>query len=150
MSLKILYRIYSTSNPAKSLFSQSMKSYKSLTSKALFLVDGAGALLSALLLGIVLIRFEEIIGMPRQTLYSLAYFPTVFLLYDIICYLKVKQRIHLFLKIIALSNFVYCSISLAFVVVHFGDLTSIGLGYFIIELMVVLSLASLELRCAKQ
>lgn len=40
--------------------------------KKLFQIDGLGAILSAILLGIILVRFERFFGIPVSTLYFLA------------------------------------------------------------------------------
>ncbi len=124
-----------------------MKLLEKLTPKGVFLLDGIGALLSCFLL-IILVRFESIFGMPSHALYALALFPLAFLVYDIICYLTVKRRSALLIKIIAISNFVYCGISLVFVIDHLDSLTAIGLTYFILEMIVIFVLALAELEYA--
>ena len=53
--------------------------------KVLFLVDGLGALLSAFLLGFVLVRLERVFGIPPDALYLLATVPCLFALYDFYC-----------------------------------------------------------------
>lgn len=126
-----------------------MKLFKQLTPKGVFLLDGAGALLSVFLLSVILVRFESIFGMPSHALYVLALFPLAFLVYDIICYLTVKRRDALFIKIIAISNFTYCGISLVFVIGHFDSLTTIGHAYFFLEMVIVFVLALAELKCAR-
>jgi hypothetical protein len=46
--------------------------------KKLFLIDGLGALLSAILLGVVLVQLEYLFGIPKSTLYFLASLPCLF------------------------------------------------------------------------
>jgi hypothetical protein len=41
-------------------------------SKKIFLIDGIGALLSAVFLGVILVKFEESFRMPRTILYLLS------------------------------------------------------------------------------
>jgi hypothetical protein len=46
------------------------------------LIDSLGALLSALILGLVLTRWESVFGMPKRVLYFLAAIAAVFLYRD--------------------------------------------------------------------
>jgi hypothetical protein len=114
--------------------------------KTFFIIDGLGALLSAFLLGIVLVQFESLFGMPKETLYFLAFLPCLFALYDLVCYLKVKKNELLFLRGIAMANLFYCCLSVGFVVHDYAQLTNLGLAYFILELIIVLILGSIQLK----
>lgn len=116
--------------------------------KKLFLIDGSGALLSAFLLGVVLVRFEPVFGMPRETLYFLAFLPCIFAVYDIYCYLRITKNQELFLKFIAAANLVYCFVSTGLVLQHYQRLTNLGLAYFVLEIIVVIVLAMVELKTA--
>lgn len=116
--------------------------------KKLFLIDGSGALLSAFLLGVVLVRFEPVFGMPRETLYFLAFLPCIFAVYDVYCYLRITKNQGLFLKIIAAANLVYCFVSAGLVLQHYQRLTNLGLAYFVLEIIVVIVLAMVELKTA--
>lgn len=114
--------------------------------KTFFIIDGLGALLSAFLLGVVLVQFESSFGMPKESLYFLAFLPCLFALYDLVCYLKVQKNELLFLRGIAIANLFYCCFSVGFVVKDYAQLTNLGLAYFILELIVVLILASIQLK----
>lgn len=114
--------------------------------KTFFIIDGLGALLSAFLLGVVLVQFKDLIGMPKETLYFLAFLPCLFALYDLVCYLKVKKNELLFLRGIAFANIFYCCLSLGFVIYDYAQLTNLGLAYFILELIIVLVLASIQFK----
>lgn len=116
--------------------------------KKLFLIDGFGALLSAFLLGFVLVRFESIFGMPAEALYILAALPCIFAVYDFSCYFLVKRNGPLFLRLIAIANLLYCCISIGFVLHHQSALTTLGWVYFLLELIIVISLSGIELRVA--
>jgi hypothetical protein len=121
-----------------------------LNPKKLFLIDGFGAILSAFLLGVVLVKFEIIFGIPSSTLYLLAIMPIFFATYDFYCYRKKHQRTALFLKGIAVLNLIYCCISLGFVFYHFGTITNLGWIYFLIEIVIVLLLAIIEFRVGRK
>ena len=86
--------------------------------KKLFLIDGSGALLSAFLLGIILVRFEDIFGIPVSTLRILASLPCVFFIYDVFCLLK-KEKTATLLKGIAYLNIGYCLVSIGLISIHY-------------------------------
>ncbi|MFT5777318.1 MAG: putative flippase GtrA [Crocinitomicaceae bacterium] len=117
--------------------------------KKLFLIDGFGAILSAFLLGFVLVKLEKLVGIPTSTLYFLAALPICFALYDFYCYQKESDKLGQFLKAIALLNLVYCCLSIGIAFYHFGTLTNLGWTYILIEVLIVITLAILELKVAK-
>ena len=119
---------------------------KCLNTKAknLFILDGLGALVSAFLLGIVLVQCEATFGIPRETLYLLAIVPCVFMVYDMICYFFVKENISRYLKIIACLNIAYCGLSLVLVFQHSEQVLLLGWMYIIAEILIILLLAKWE------
>lgn len=118
--------------------------------KKLFLIDGFGAILSAFLLGVVLVKFEEIFGIPSSILYPLATIPIFYAAYDFYCYRKRHQKTGLLLKGIAFLNLIYCCISLGMVFYHFGTITNLGRIYILIEIIIVLFLAIIEFRTGRK
>jgi hypothetical protein len=52
-----------------------------LNPKELFLIDALRATISAAMLGIVLVKFKDTIGMPKDIFYSLFIIPFVFAIY---------------------------------------------------------------------
>lgn len=116
----------------------------------LFLLDGFGAILSAFLVGIVLVNVNERIGIPASTLYFLALLPLFFASYDYYSYRKSPQKIEFFLKGIAMLNLSYCFISLGALFYHLDTITSFGWIYFLSELVIVFLLALYELRTARK
>ncbi|MFT4973000.1 MAG: hypothetical protein ACI9XO_004416 [Paraglaciecola sp.] len=116
--------------------------------KQLFLIDGFGAILSAFLLGIVLVHFENCFGMPVKALYFLAILPCFFAIYDFICFFKAGENWQPYLRIIAFANLIYCVISIGFVVNFYELLTDLGKLYFLLELIIVLLLVLVELKTA--
>lgn len=116
--------------------------------RKLFLLDGLGALLSIFLLGIVLVQLETFFGVPRSTLYFLAFLPCLFALYDLYCHQKVKENLGFHLKVIASLNILYCFISIGLACFHYQQLTLLAWAYFIIEIILVLTIAALEIRVA--
>jgi len=109
-----------------------------------FLIDGAGALLSAILLGVILPAFQNLFGMPRQALYFLAVFPCLFLVYDLSCYFRIRKNWGPFIRAIAAANLIYCGISIGLIVYHYAKLTGLGLTYFLLEIVVIIILVWIE------
>ncbi|MGC6423012.1 MAG: hypothetical protein ACON47_03735 [Flavobacteriaceae bacterium] len=70
--------------------------------KRIFEIDGFGAILSAFLLGIVLVKLENLFGIPKPTLYVLASFPGLFAIYDFYSYFIIDKNLGFFLKGIAI------------------------------------------------
>jgi len=112
--------------------------------KKLFLIDGFGAILSAFLLGVVLVTFEEIFGIPPSVLSYLAIIPIFFLVYDVYCYRSEHLKTGLFLKGIAILNLIYCCFSIGLVSYHFNTITYFGWAYVVLEIIIVIFLAKVE------
>jgi peptidoglycan/LPS O-acetylase OafA/YrhL len=114
--------------------------------RQLFLIDGAGAALSAVLLGVVLVRFESTFGIPVSTLYLLASIPVFFIVFDLVSYRATQSSVWRNLKAIAVMNMLYCALSLALAFHHADSLTALGWVYIVVEVTVVLLVAALEFR----
>jgi len=115
-----------------------------------FLLDGLGALLSALMLGVVLVHFESVFGAPVATLRLLALIALVFAAYDFTCYFLSLKPWPVLLRGIALGNLLYCALTLLLMALHRNQLTMLGYAYFLAELLVIVILAVAEWRFAKQ
>ncbi|MCU0354877.1 MAG: hypothetical protein MUD08_14245 [Cytophagales bacterium] len=112
--------------------------------KGVFLTDGAGALLTAFLLGVVLASFENTFGMPRNVLYFLSVLGCVYAAYSICCCLLVTDNWRFYLKIIAIANLLYCCLTAALVVFFYKHITIWGLTYFLSEIAVIIVLVRVE------
>tara|TARA_R110002096_G_scaffold77896_12_gene183525 strand:- start:24312 stop:24746 length:435 start_codon:yes stop_codon:yes gene_type:complete len=113
-----------------------------------FLVDGLGALVSTLLLGIMMVRFESIFGMPASVLYALAAIAAGFSLYSILCWVIEPANWRPWLRGIASANLLYCCLTVGLVITRQDDLSLLGTSYFAGEIAVVVVLALFELRVA--
>ncbi len=118
--------------------------------KTLFVVDAIGAMFSAFMLGIVLVKFESVFGIPKSTLIILATIPCFFAVYDIACAFILKKNFALCLKIIAVANVLYCVYSLYLSYSHKEVLKILGWIYIILEILIVLVLASFEWNFAQK
>jgi hypothetical protein len=117
-------------------------------SKKLFLVDSLGALLSAILLGLVLAQFEKTFGMPQNVLYILAVLPCIFAVFSFVCFFSKTTNWRPLMKIIATANLLYCCLTAGLMVYFYQNLTVLGMTYFILEIIIVMSLAYLEWKTA--
>lgn len=117
--------------------------------KTLFLLDGLGALLSAFLLGVVLVRLETVFGMPRQVLYPLSFIAFVFAVYSFLNYLRFPVNWRARLKAIAIANLLYCCLTVGLMIYFRQALTLLGWLYFVLEIVVVTILATFELKLAR-
>ncbi|MFN0275123.1 MAG: hypothetical protein ACKVPJ_05225 [Chitinophagales bacterium] len=118
--------------------------------KKVFLVDCVGAILSAFLLGIVLVQLERIFGIPKPTLYFLATLPCLFAMYDLYCYFKISKKPGLFLKGIAIANLLYGVLSIGLAIYHCNTITQWGWAYIIGEIMIVTAIAVFEWNVANR
>ncbi len=116
--------------------------------KKLFLIDGLGALLTALLLSQVLARFESVFGMPREILWGLAGMAGCFAIYSFLCHLFIEENGKPYLKGIAAANTIYCITTLGLVIYLKESLTYLGVAYFIGEIVIILILVRLEFNVA--
>lgn len=114
--------------------------------KQLFFVDGLGAWFTAFLLSVVLANFESTFGMPLHILIILALIAGFFAFYSFGCYFFLKHNWKPYLRAIAIANLCYCALTVVLVVQHFEVVTFWGMGYFIIELLILIVLIVLEFR----
>ncbi len=121
-----------------------------LNPKKLFLIDSLGALLSAFLLGAVLVRFESAFGMPRKALNLLSIIACIFSIYSFMSYLLIKENWKPYLKIIAYANLIYCCLTIGFTLYFNSELTNWGLIYFLSEVAVIITLAIIEFKSASK
>ena len=118
--------------------------------KRIFQIDGFGAILSAFLLGIVLVKLENLFGIPKPTLYVLASLPCLFAIYDFYCYFIIDKNLGFFLKGIAIINLAYCCLSIVLSTYHWREITTLGWIYILTEILIVFILAAIELSIAKK
>lgn len=114
--------------------------------KKLFLIDSLGALLSSVLLGLVLTRFEAIFGMSKSVLYVLSTIAFLFSVYSFFCFLYRTENWKMYMKGIAVANLMYGCLTIGMMVYFYQNITAIGLMYFMLELIVIGVLAIIELH----
>jgi len=114
--------------------------------KNLFLVDSIGAFLSTVLLFIIIFFFEQEFGLPKEALYLFLGIACLSTIYSIYCFHYIDKQPRIFLRIIAISNLLYCLLMVLFLLVFFNSVTTIGYLYFFFEIIIVSFLAYIELK----
>jgi len=112
--------------------------------KQLFLVDGIGALISAIMIGVVLVHLRDLIGLNITALYFLASFPILFSILDLYFYFSPDKYSKLGLKLMATLNSFYCILSISTILFHGARITTLGWIYVIVEIVILLLLIKLE------
>lgn len=115
--------------------------------RTMFLIDGCGAVLSALMLGVVLPGLPEYFSFPSGVLGFLSGFATAFAVGSLGCYLLNVKRPGL-LRSIAVCNAMYALLTTGLLVYHYASLTVWDLCYFTGEILVLVVLACYEIRVA--
>jgi len=120
-----------------------------MDAKKIFLIDSIGAVISACMLGLVLVHFQQYIGMPTKVLYSLTVLAAVLASYSFFGYLGKLWANTIALKVISLANMAYCCLTICFMVYFYESLTLLGITYFALEKLIVIPLAILEWKTSK-
>lgn len=119
-------------------------------SNKLFLLDGIGATVSALFLGVVLMQFQMYFGMPSNPLYILTVIAILMALHSFGSYFWAQRRRKSALTTIAIGNLIYCLITLVFLAIHYKTIELLGWVYFIVEFIILILISYAELNCAKK
>lgn len=112
-------------------------------------MDGVGAILTCILLVMIFGFSSDLSGEILTIVHSLALIAFLFSIYSLTCYKLNVQKWRPLLKGIAFANITYCLLTGFFLSTFWNDLTSFGVTYLAIEIVIVLILASVELRTAK-
>lgn len=118
--------------------------------RKLFLLDALGAFVTAIMLGVVLVRLESMFGIPPSALHLLAIIPITYVIYDLLAYSFGRNKIGLLLRGIAFLNLTYCCISIGVAISHADLITYLGWLYIIGEISIIVILSIYELNVAKK
>lgn len=119
-----------------------------ISPKTLFLIDGAGALLTALLVGVVLPRLTEV-GIPNENLHLLSVAGLGLAFYSFSCHFWVRKQASIALAFVAWANTAYCGITVALLYMFSQSLSALAWVYFVGELVVVGALVYVEFKTAQ-
>ena len=119
-----------------------------ISPKTLFLIDGAGALLTALLVGIVLPRLTEV-GIPNGNLHLLSVAGLGLAFYSFSCHFWARNQASIALAFVAWANTAYCIITIALMYFFAQSLSALAWVYFVGELAIVGALVYVEFKTAQ-
>ena len=115
--------------------------------KKIFLIDGAGALLTALTLIFAPVLLPGIFGLPQANTLLLGSIAVCFAVYSLYNYIRFNPtRWKLLLRIIALANLAYCLLSLVMIIYFYKQVTVLGWIYFTGEIAIIISLFLWEMN----
>lgn len=117
-----------------------------LDPKRLFLFDSFGAFLTSCILVAILLAFNGYIGMPSRILVFLSIIALLYAVYSICCFYFIYTNWRPFLKAICIANLVYCCLTIGLIIIFYERLTILGATYFLLEVLLILSLVIIEKR----
>ncbi len=118
--------------------------------KNIFIIDGFGALLTALLLFFVLRNFNSFFGLPKTTLGHLTFLALVFSVYSFSCFLMITNNWKVYLKIICIINIFYCLLTIGIILYYYESISVFGVAYFLGEIIAIGGIVLLEMRTVKK
>ena len=121
-----------------------------LSAKNVFIVDGLGATLTALLLLTIVAGLQPYFGLPLPTVYFLSSLALLFAVYDFLCFRLAGKKWPLFLGIIIVANGLYCFLTLGLLLFYRNLISPWAVAYFSGEILVVLVLVRAEWRLLRQ
>lgn len=112
-----------------------------VSSKKIFLLDGIGAIVSFTSLVLILTVFQSYFGMPKIAVSIFVSMATFFAIHSLSAYFfTVKNKVRK-IKLIALGNLIYASITLSCLVYYYQQLTVYDLVYFVFEIIILIFLS---------
>lgn len=115
------------------------------TPRKLLLIDGVGALFTAIMLFIIS-KLQPYFGLPTQALNYLSGLALAFSLYSLCCYAIVKNNYKPWLAVIAVANMLYCILTWAIIIIHWNTTTPLAVIYFLGETSIIVLLVYIELK----
>ena len=116
----------------------------------IFLLDGFGALLTAVLLFFVLRNFNAFFGLSKTILEYLSLLALTFSIYSILCYFLINTNWKSFLKTICIANILYCILTFGIVVYNSKSISIFGMAYFLGEIIIISGLIFLEIKTIRK
>jgi hypothetical protein len=117
-----------------------------LSPRALLALDAGGALVTATLLGVVLVRYAAAFGIPPSVFRWLAAGVLFYFVYSATAALLNPARWVRAIRVIAVANALYSVVTLTMVVILRERITTLGTVYFVGEALLILGIAAAEWR----
>lgn len=121
-----------------------------LKPRILFLADGLGAFATAFCLFVILRTYHEFFGMPPVVVSLLAAIAVLLCIFSLSCFWFIKTSYKPFLKIISLTNLLYCLLTISLIIYHFSSITFWGISYFSAEIIIICALVTVEIIALKR
>ena len=119
------------------------------SSTAILLIDGIGAALTALGVGVVLPALQPWFGLPVVVLRGLGGVALGFAIFSLGRHFS-KTASAASVRHIAMANLAYCVVTAALLVVYSSHVTVLACVYFIGEMLIVVALSWRELSVARR
>ena len=116
--------------------------------RSILLLDGIGAAVTAIAVGLILPAFQPWIGLPTLTLRLLGGFALGLAAYSLSRYFTGRTT-PTALRRVASANLTYCALTAALIAWHARDVTVWGYAYFGVEIAIIAALACRELALAR-
>ena len=116
----------------------------------IFLIDGLGAILTALLLLLALPNLPEVFTTPARILQFLGSIAVILAAYSVSNYFIKLAQVRLLIRIIAVGNLLYCLLSVFIVSKLFTTISAWDKVYFAGEVLIVLALAVFEWKLSQK
>ena len=115
-----------------------------ITRRQTFIIDGIGALVSVLLLGVILPMFADRLGLPPHIFRSLALWALGCLVFDTLVLASFPEPPRKWLARVMSLNATYCVITACLMWQHQDVITVLGWSYFALEMLVLMCLVYWE------
>jgi len=119
------------------------------TSRSILLLDGVGAVVTAVAVGLVLPALQPFFGVPTPMLRLLGGLAVAFAIYSLGHHFTGRNT-PVALRTIALANLGYCVLTLFILAAHRSQVTPLTWIYFGGEIAIVTALARRELSLARR
>lgn len=117
--------------------------------KKIFLLDGIGAIMTAICLFSMEFVLNLELGMPKIWMRTLIVIAICLSIYSFSSYFITKENWTSILKILSIANLSYCLLTFSLIIVHFKGLSLIAMVYFPLEIIAILILVALEIHVLK-
>jgi hypothetical protein len=119
-----------------------------ISSAYVFLIDGLGALLTAVSIHLLATFFLDWVGLPAEVLRILTLVALMMAVYSFFCHLIVKGNKRKWLLVIIVANLLYVLATAVLLIIYHDRLKLPGLIYFLSEFVVVFVLVRWEAKIA--
>lgn len=118
--------------------------------RTLFFMDATGASFSAALLIGCNYLWGLFIGLPEYVIILLMSLAMLFASYSWSCFFWLKNHWRRYIMAIVSANIVYCGLTMGVIFVFYTVISKWAILYFLIEILVIIFLLSIEIKTAQR